>query len=90
MEMTPKIARSLCFEDKLLILSKSSLLWYLKKPKHCHFLHLELVSCVGLVNRGEFCTFGFLYSDDKVAGPGDVPGHVQKAKSAKIEQNHPR
>ena len=41
-----------------------------------------------MVKRGDVCTFGFLYSGGPVAGPGDGPGGVQKAKSAKNDRNH--
>ena len=42
---------------------------------------------LGLVNGGEFCTFGFWYSDGQVARPGDRPGREQKAKSEKKKMN---
>ena len=46
------------------------------------------MSVVG--NFGDVCTLGFLYSDGQVAGPGGGPGGVQKAKSAKSEEDdHP-
>ena len=37
---------------------------------------------------GDVSTFGFLYSVGQVARPGDGPGGVQKAKSAKNDRNH--
>ena len=45
-----------------------------------HHLSLHLVKC--------WC-FHFLYSDGPVARPGDGPGGVWKAKSAKNGRNHP-
>ena len=47
-----------------------------------------------MVKWVDVCTFGLLYSDGPVAGPGDGlgdrPGRVQKAKSAKNEQKSTR
>ena len=37
-----------------------------------------VILSVGLVNGGEFCTFGFLYSDGLVAGPVDGLGAYKK------------
>ena len=44
---------------------------------------IEFWECSEMVNCGDVCTFGFLYTARQVAGPGDGPGSIQKAKSAK-------
>ena len=44
---------------------------------------------LGVVKRVDVCTFGFLYSDGLVARPGNGPGGVQKAKSAKKDGINP-
>ena len=43
-----------------------------------------------MVNCGDVCTYGFLYSAGQVVGPGNRPASVQKAKSAKNDRNHRR